>query len=449
MALSKTQEGFMTERSTGRSKDELMTDPAAPFKTFSDPTRVTKMNAGLSRRSFLTSCGFALTAIAGGASLSACGQESATSTSSKHVIRDVAQLLIDEMGLEEKVAQLFFVTPEQLVAAENVRSSNQFQPSSLQIPPPCGAIFFASNLETAEQSRELLSGLQEFMRGETSIPLFLGVDEEGGSVQRIGGKEGFAAPFVPSMSEIGLLNSEEAAWDAACSIAANLKDLGFNTDFAPSCDIATSPSSAMWERSFGAEAEFVAQMVTAQVEAFNEEGILCCAKHFPGIGEPEADSHTSMIYTNKSREELDEQLIPFSAAIDAGVPFVMMGHLSLPQITGSDIPASISPDIVQGILRDDLGYDGVVLTDSLSMGALESYCPPEDRAVAAIEAGCDIALMVPELVPAYMKLLDAVTTERITEKRIDESLMRILTLKLTAFPELFDESIQDEIDACI
>ena len=187
------------------------------------------------------------------------------------------------------------------------------------------------------------------------------------------------------------------------------------------------------------------RMATAQIEAFGDEGILCCAKHFPGIGDPENDSHASSIYSNKTREELAAQLAPFVAAIVAGVPMVMAGHLSLPQITGSAIPASISPDIVQGILRDEIGYDGVVTTDSLGMGALLEFCSPGDVGVAAIEAGCDIALMPSEFDAAYAGLVDAINSGRIPMERVDQSLMRILTLKLKSFPELFDETIQEEL----
>ena len=139
------------------------------------------------------------------------------------------------------------------------------------------------------------------------------------------------------------------------------------------------------------------------------------------------------------------QLAPFMAAIVAGVPMVMVGHLSLPQITGNSIPASISPTIVQGLLRDDIGYDGVVITDSLSMGALLEFCSPVDVGVAAIMAGCDIALMPSDFAAAYAGLVDAISGERIPMERIDQSLMRILTLKLKSLPHLFDEAIQEEL----
>lgn len=399
----------------------------------------------ISRRCFLKACGISAAAVMGAAGLYACEQEEAPLQDPSLVIANAARLLITEMSIEEKVAQLFFVTPEQLVGAELVTRPEQLDPSSFQILPPGGIVFFEENLLDAEQALGLLSGVQGFMQEEASIPLFLSVDEEGGPVQRIGGRTGFDAPFVPSMSDIGAAAEEEAARDAARILSTTLKTLGFNSDFAPSCDIAPSTESAMWKRSFGAESELVSRMVVAMVETFDQEGILCCAKHFPGIGNPEADSHESAIYSNKTREELDEQLRPFIAAIDAGVPFIMVGHLSLPQITGSDAPASISPEIVQGILREDLGYDGIVLTDSLSMGALNAFCSAEDRGVAAIEAGCDFVLMPPDLSAAYAKLLDAVRSERITEDRIDASLQRILTLKLRAFSELFGESIQEAI----
>lgn len=378
-------------------------------------------------------------AVLGAAGLGACAQEGGSKQTRVSTPGNMARQLIERMSLEDKIAQLFFVTPEQLFDSDGITRPDQLHHEALQTPAPGGIIFFGQNLQDAEQTRSLLYGLQGFMKDETRIPLFLSVDEEGGEVRRIGANKAFDVPYVPNMSDIGATGDVELACEVARTLSNTVRDLGFNTDFAPSCDIAYSLASAMKWRSFGSDSELVSRMVAAMVTTFNEEGILCCAKHFPGIGDPEGDSHTQSIYSSKTREELSDQLAPFSAAIEAGVPFIMMGHLSLPLITGSDVPASISHAVVQGILRDELGYDGVVLTDSLSMGALSSFCPPEDRGIAAIEAGCDFVLMPPDLKAAYAKLFEAVATRRISEARIDVSLRRILTLKLRAFPEFLED----------
>lgn len=352
------------------------------------------------------------------------------------------------MTVEEKAAQLFIVTPEQLSGTGLVLQADESFRGGLGAKPVCGITYFGGNVENAGQTKALLAETQAMTRELGMPPLLLCVDEEGGTVQRIGGKSGFDAPFIAGASEIGATGDVSVAYANAVSIATTLRDLGFNVDFAPSCDVAATPRSNMRHRSFGAEAALVGCMVAAQVEAFGEEGILCCAKHFPGIGDPEDDSHDLSIYSGKSREQLDEQLAPFVAAIVAGVPMVMVGHLSLPQVTGSAVPASISPDIVQGILRDDIGYDGVVVTDSLSMGALLEFCAPADVAVAALNAGCDIALMPSDFDAAYAGLVDAIGSGRIPMERIDQSLVRILALKLGAIPELFDGEIQEELAKC-
>lgn len=352
------------------------------------------------------------------------------------------------MTVEEKAAQLFIVTPEQLSGTGLVLQADEAFREGLQNKPVCGITYFGGNVENADQTKALLADTQAQARELGVMPLLLCVDEEGGMVQRIGGKSGFDAPFIESASDIGATGDVSVARASARSIATTLHGLGFNVDFAPSCDVATSARSNMRYRSFGAEAALVGRMAAAQIEVFGEEGILCCAKHFPGIGDPEDDSHALSIYSEKTREQLDEQLAPFVAAIVAGVPMVMVGHLSLPQVTGSAIPASISPDIVQGVLRDDIGYDGVVVTDSLSMGALLEFCAPADVAVAAIGAGCDIALMPSDFAGAYAGLVDAINQERIPMERVDQSLVRILALKLGAMPELFDEEIREELAKC-
>lgn len=386
----------------------------------------------------------ALTAagVAAAGALSSCSKEEPKRLPT---VEEIAHGFVQDMTLEQKVAQLFIVTPEQLTHTDTVLEAGDVVGDSLAAMPVAGIIFFAANVQDSGQTRSLLLDTQQSAIQAGAFPLFLCIDEEGGTVQRIGGHSDFDLPPTPNASDIGATQDVEIARRYAHQIASKLLELGFNTDFAPSCDIASSPESTMRLRSFGAEADVVAEMSTAQIEAFIDEGVLCCAKHFPGIGDPDVDSHNTMIQSSRSREELEEQLVPFQAAIDVGVPLVMMGHLSLPQVTGSMVPSSLSPQIVQGILREDMGYDGVIISDSLGMGALREFVSPEDVGIAAIEAGCDIALMPPDLEAAYDALLEALETGRIAEERIDESLVRIVSLKLRSFPDLFYSELEESI----
>lgn len=175
-------------------------------------------------------------------------------------------------------------------------------------------------------------------------------------------------------------------------------------------------------------------MVRAEVEGFRDKKMLCCAKHFPGIGAAAGDSHEGAITIDSTSEELETvDLVPFRAAIEAGVPMIMVGHVSLPNIIGDSTPAPLSSTVVQGMLRDSLGYTGVVVTDSLSMGAITSYYTPAEAAVAALKAGCDIPLMPERFDEAYQGVLDAVQAGELTEERLDESLIRILSAKQEYF----------------
>lgn len=339
--------------------------------------------------------------------------------------------MISLMPLEQKVAQLFIITPEELTGVSQVVQAGNQTKESLASNPPAGLIYFKQNLQNADQVAALLGNTQSFAEEVCPSPLFLCVDEEGGTVTRIGGEPGFSARDVGNMASVGATGEVELARSAAEEIGTYLKLLGFNVDFAPVADIADSPSSEMVKRSFGSDASLVSQMVAAQVQGFKQAGIMCCVKHFPGIGSSESDSHTDGITTDSSLEDLlAHELLPFQAAIDAGVDFVMVGHLSVPQVTGGSIPASLSGDLVDEVLRKRMGFDGVVVTDSLGMGAVFNYYSPSESALMAIQAGCDIPLMTPDFSAAREGVISAVRSGDLPESRINESLRRILRLKM-------------------
>lgn len=343
-----------------------------------------------------------------------------------------AKEVIDGMTLEQKAAQLFVVTPEAITGVDTATLATEATRAALEAYPVGGIVYFQKNLVNEQQTRDMLANTQAYAREVTGLPAFLCIDEEGGTVSRIGGNPGFAVANVGNMCDVGALGDAEYARNIAANIGSYLRDLGFTVDFAPDADIANNPASdTMALRSFGSSADAVSPMVKAQVEGFLSSDMLCAAKHFPGIGGAEGDSHDTSIYSSKTVDEMaQEELLPFQAAMEADVPFIMVGHLSTPQATGNDLPASVSPAIVNDLLRDRLGYDGIVITDSLAMGAVCELYAPYEIGVAALEAGVDMVLMPADFPAAYQGVLDAVASGRLSEERIDSSLERIVRAKL-------------------
>ena len=351
-----------------------------------------------------------------------------------------ARAAVDErigaMTLEQKVAQLFIVTPEALVeGVSQVTQAGDMTREGVTAHPVGGIVYFAQNLLDPEQTTTMLANVKQFYADAGNVAPFIAVDEEGGTVVRVADNEAFGAQDVGDASALGSAGDTEAAKRAAEQIADYLMPLGFNLDFAPVADVVDPlRSDTMGLRSFSSDAAVAADMVRAEVEGFRDKKMLCCAKHFPGIGAAAGDSHEGAITIEATNEELETvDLVPFRAAIESGVPMIMVGHVSLPNIVGDSTPAPLSSAVVQGMLRDSLGYTGIIVTDSLSMGAITDYYAPAEAAVAALKAGCDIPLMPERLDEAYQGVLSAVQVGELTEERLDESLTRILTAKQEYF----------------
>lgn len=351
-----------------------------------------------------------------------------------------ARAAVDErigaMTLEQKVAQLFIVTPEALVeGVSQVTQAGDMTREGVTAHPVGGIVYFAQNLLDPEQTTTMLANVKQFYADAGNVAPFIAVDEEGGTVVRVADNEAFGAQDVGDASALGSAGDTEAAKRAAEQIADYLMPLGFNLDFAPVADVVDPlRSDTMGLRSFSSDAAVAADMVRAEVEGFRDKKMLCCAKHFPGIGAAAGDSHEGAITIEATNEELETvDLVPFRAAIEAGVPMIMVGHVSLPNIVGDSTPTTLSSAVVQGMLRDSLGYTGIIVTDSLSMGAITDYYTPAEAAVAALKAGCDIPLMPERLDEAYQGVLSAVQVGELTEERLDESLTRILTAKQEYF----------------
>ena len=341
--------------------------------------------------------------------------------------------MLEGMTLGEKAAQLFVVLPEDLVDGVScVVQAGDATRKGLETYPVGGIIYMEQNLQSEEQVKEMLRNVQQFSRERTGLPLLTCVDEEGGTVARVAGSGNFDVTNVGNMSEIGASGDTERARQAGETIGTYLSELGFNLDFAPDADVWSNPANEIVRyRSFGTDPERVSEMSMAVLDGLMSKGVTGVIKHFPGHGATEGDTHEGYAYTNKTWGELEIcELIPFQTGIEQEVPMIMVGHISLPNVTGDETPASLSHEIVTKRLREQMGYGGVVVTDAMNMGAVAENYEPAEAAVKALQAGVDLILMPEDFRAAYQGVMDAVEDGTLSKKRIDQSLRRILRLKL-------------------
>lgn len=343
-----------------------------------------------------------------------------------------AQQTVSGMTLEQKVAQMFMVTPDALTGVDGVTAAGETTKNSYTQYPVGGLIYMAKNLTGTDQTTEMLSNMKAYSQEITGLPVFLGVDEEGGTVARIASNSAFGVTDVGNMSDIGATGDAQNAYNVGSTIGAYLNTLGFNMDFAPVADVLSNPdNTVVKDRSFGSDAQLVADMACQELLGLKEYGILGVVKHFPGHGATTEDSHDGMATVDKSLEELQaNELVPFQKAIDNGAQVIMVGHISVPQVTGDDTPSSLSSVMVTNVLREQMGFDGIVITDALNMGAVAERYTSAEAAVAAVNAGVDIILMPEDFNAAYQAVLDAVADGTISEERINESVVRIVKVKL-------------------
>lgn len=341
--------------------------------------------------------------------------------------------MLEGMTLGEKAAQLFVVLPEDLVDGVScVVQAGDATRKGLETYPVGGIIYMEQNLQSEEQVKEMLRNVQQFSRERTGLPLLTCVDEEGGTVARVAGSGNFDVTNVGNMSEIGASGDTERARQAGETIGTYLSELGFNLDFAPDADVWSNPANEIVRyRSFGTDPKRVSEMSMAVLDGLMSKSVTGVIKHFPGHGATEGDTHEGYAYTNKTWGELEIcELIPFQTGIEQEVPMIMVGHISLPNVTGDETPASLSHEIVTKRLREQMGYDGVVVTDAMNMGAVAENYEPAEAAVKALQAGVDLILMPEDFRAAYQGVMDAVEDGTLSKKRIDQSLRRILRLKL-------------------
>lgn len=288
-----------------------------------------------------------------------------------------------------------------------------------------GVILFDRNMDSPEQVKQLTSDLQA--QSNEKVPLFIGIDEEGGDVVRMAEK--LTPP--PSQKEIGATGDIEQAKTWAIKTAKSLKDMGINVNFAPVADVGSND-----KRSYSTDANTVIDFVRAATKGYQQENIIYSLKHFPGIGKGKVDSHIDSSSIDVAKEVLmTEDILPFKTIIDESVPndyFILVSHLKYLALD-EEYPASLSSKIMTDLLRNKLGYKGIIITDDMEMGAVANHNDFRSIGVNAVKAGADIVLVCHEYEhqqEVYLGLLDAVNSGEISQERIDESVKRIIKVKL-------------------
>ena len=344
---------------------------------------------------------------------------------------------LKQMTLQEKVGAMFFVRPEALdtdiyydspaiLKSYSLQEVNDRMRETARVYPPGGIILFSHNIKDEPQLAQFMADL----RALPSHPMMC-VDEEGGTVARIANNPNFRVPKFAPMGSLAASGRSKDVYDAAFTIGEYLKKYGFDIDLAPVADVNTNPRNVViGARAFSNEPKIASEMVKSYLKGLQKTGVIGCLKHFPGHGDTQADSHFGYAMSRKSWDEIRNcEMLPFKAGIDAGAPMVMTAHISLPNVTGSNVPSTLSPMILQDKLRDEMGFQGVIITDAMEMGAILRQYPVEDAAVMAIKAGVDVLLCVREYPKVFDAVVGAVRRGEIPESRIDESVRRILKLR--------------------
>ena len=361
-----------------------------------------------------------------------CSDDDSSSGSS-----DDVEEQLKKMTLREKVGQLFYVRPETLAPSIEWDSYDDLQVDPLQEVteemksvnekyPVGGVILYAWNINDEKQLARIISDIRK-LKGQP----VLCIDEEGGRIARIAKNPNFDVEVIGPMGEIGETGDPKNAYHAGNVIGTYLRKYGFDIDFAPVADVNTNPDNIIiGNRAFSDDPEVAAPMVTNYLQGLKDAGIVGCIKHFPGHGDTQNDSHTGYVQSLKSWEEMkDCEMVTFKAGIQWGCQLIMTAHIAVPKVTNSDIPSTLSSVVLQDKLRGELGYQNIIITDGMEMGAITKHYSSGDAAVRSIQAGVDIVLGPKDFIEAFDAVMAAVEAGTITEDRINQSVRRILKLK--------------------
>ena len=337
-----------------------------------------------------------------------------------------AHVVVSEMTLRQQVGQMFMLSFFGSPMNEPTRAMlREWQPGAVVLLP--------SNLGTPAQVAALTNDIQQTIVGAGGLPAFIAVDQEGGVIQRL--RDGFTEFPTPALW--AATNNPTLVEQVGAAMAAELLAVGVNMNLAPVADLNTNPRNPIiGRRAFGADPTLAAQAVAAWVRGSQSVGVMAMAKHFPGHGDTAEDSHATLAVVPHGMERLRTvELVPFVSAIQAGVGAVMMGHLYVAALEPvPNLPASLSPTIVTGLLREELGYNGIIMTDAMDMDAIDTFYSPIERALKAIVAGNDLILLGAHISPAeqisaMQAVVEAVERGQIPRERIEASARRVVAAK--------------------
>ena len=351
---------------------------------------------------------------------------------------DEVEAQLQKMTLREKVGQMFYIRIESLDPSiewtkyddlanlKNQEITMKMRKTNEQYPVG-GIILYAWNIEDETQLASIISQVRS-LKGN---PL-LCIDEEGGRVSRIANNPNFNVKKYESMAAIGATGDPKNAYECGNTIGTYLKYYGFDIDFAPVADVNTNPDNIIiGPRAFSDKPEVAAPMVTSYLQGLKDAGITGCVKHFPGHGDTSDDTHTGYVQSLKTWEEMkDCEMVTFRAGIQWGCQLIMTAHIAVPNVTGSPIPSTMSSVVLQDKLRGELGYQNIIITDGMEMGAITKHYTSGEAAVGSIKAGVDIVLGPRDFTEAFDAVMAAVNDGSISEERINQSVRRILKLKI-------------------
>jgi beta-N-acetylhexosaminidase len=366
--------------------------------------------------------------------LSGCAFENSTENEEKIVSKKDLQSekienLLSKMSLEEKIYQMMFVTSESITGEKNV--TRAISKNELEMHPVGGVIYFSPNFVSKDQT---INMIQNTKMG-SKIPLFVGVDEEGGKVARLSDNKNIGFPSFSSMRKIGDTKNSQNAYDVGLELGINLEKCGFNVDFAPVADvILNEKNTEIGSRSFGTDANLVSKMVGSFVNGMEKTGVLSVLKHFPDHGSTVVNSHNGYSESNRTLDEIKSfELLPFKKGIEEGSSFVLVSHMTLPNAVKEKVPCTLSKEIITDLLKKELGFEGIVITDSMSMGAITKEYLQKDAVIKSINAGSDMILMPLNVKKTAEDIKEAVENGIISEERINDSVRRILRIKMDKF----------------
>ncbi len=355
--------------------------------------------------------------------------------------QEYVEQVLDKMTLREKVGQMFWIRPEYLI--EKI-ASGEVQPATKDWPsynvtsitdemkaldeeyPAGGVILFAHNCVDPQQLKTFVPQIKALKNS----PL-LCIDEEGGRVARLANNDAFGLKKFTSMTWLCQHGGAPMVYSAADYIGSYLKEYGFDVDFAPVADVNSNPNNPIiGVRAFSSDPDSVATMVCSYLDGLSANGIIGCIKHFPGHGDTQTDTHLGYAETQKTwAEMLTCEMVPFKAGIQHGVETIMTAHITAPNVDAANVPSTLSSIILQDKLRNELGYNNIIVTDAMEMGAITDQYTPEDAAVKSIQAGVDVVLCIHSYKKAFDAVVQAVQAGKISEDRINESVRRILLIK--------------------